>query len=129
AMDALEARAVTALAESLTLQKQAEVRAHEAHEEGAAPPTRRLLREAASEAAREVSMLIRKSPAAAAHSLASQRRLVSDMPEMLSALATAQVTSTTAHSTARSFAPLPPAPSRSGRRPASSETWDDATAA
>src|SRR5699024_9542358 len=139
AMDALEARAVTALAESLTLQKQAEVRAHTAHEEGAAPPTRRLLREAASEAAREVSMLIGKSPAAAAHSLASQRRLVSDMPEMLSALATAQVTSTTAHSTARSFAPLTPAQrleadrELAGRLPdldgAGAETCDDATAA
>lgn len=139
AMDALEARAVTALAESLTLQKQAEVRAREAHEQSEVPPTRRLLREAASEAAREVSMLIGKSPASAAHSLASQRRLVSDMPEMLSALASAQVTSTVAHSTARSFAPLTPAQrleadrELAGRLPdldgAGSETWDDATAA
>ena len=139
AMDALEARAVTAFADSLTLEKQAEARARTAHEEGEAPPSRALLREAASEAAREVSMLIRKSPAAAAHSLASQRRLVADMPEMLTALATAQVTSTVAHATARSFAPLTPAQRHeadrelAGRLPdldgAGCQTWDDATAA
>ena len=143
AMDALEARAVTALADSLTLEKQAEVRAdtaqeETAQEEGETPPTRTLLREAASEAAREVSMLIGKSPAAAAHSLASQRRLVSDMPEMLTALATAQVTSTVAHATARSFAPLSPEQrleadrALGGRLPeldgAGAETWNDATA-
>ena len=139
AMDALEARAVTALAESLTLDKQAEVRAHTAHEESEVPPTRTLLREAASEAAREVSMLIGKSPAAAAYSLASQRRLVSDMPEMLTALATAQITSTVAHATARSFAPLSPEQRLEADRElgcrlpgldaAGAETWDDATAA
>ncbi|MGO1504458.1 MAG: HNH endonuclease [Brachybacterium sp.] len=139
AMDALEARAVTALAESLTLEKQSEARAHSAHEESEVPPTRKLLREAASEAAREVSMLIGKSPASAAHSLASQRRLVSDMPEILTALATAQVTSTVAHATARSFAPLSPEQrleadrELGGRLPdldgAGGETWDDATSA
>ena len=139
AMDALEARAVTAFADSLTLEKQAEARAHAAHEEGEVPPTRKLLREAASEASREVSMLIRKSPASAAHSLASQRRLVSDMPEMLTALASAKVTSTVAHATSRSFAPLSPQQrleadrELAGRLPsldgAGAQTWDDTTAA
>ena len=139
AMDALEARAVVALAESLTLQKQAEARARTAQEADQTPPTKTLLREASREAAREVSMTIKKSPASAAHSLASQRRLVADMPEMLTALATAQVTSTVAHNTSRSFAPLSPIQRAEadrllgGRLPdldgAGSETWNDAAAA
>ncbi|GAA4522037.1 HNH endonuclease [Brachybacterium paraconglomeratum] len=139
ALDALEARAVVALADSLTLQKQAEVRAHAAQEVDQVPPTKKLLREAASEAAREVSMKIGKSPASAAHSLASQRRLVADMPEMLTALADAQITSTVAHRTARSFAPLSSAQRAEadhllGQRlpdldAAGSEAWDDAAAA
>ena len=138
AMDALEARAIVALADSLTLHKQAEARARTAQEADQAPPTAALLREASREAAREVSMVVRKSPAAAAHSLASQRRLVADMPEMLTALATAQVTSTTAHGASRSFAPLSPtqraaADRHLGRRlpdldGAGSETWHAATA-
>lgn len=109
AMDALEARAAVALVESLTLQKQAEARARTAQEADQAPPPKKHLRDASREAAREVSMKIRKSPASAAHSLASQRRLVADMPEMLTALASAQVTSTVAHNASRSFAPLSPA--------------------
>src|SRR5699024_8982614 len=56
AMDALEARAVTALAESLTLQEQAEVRGRDAHEQTEVPPARRLLREAAIAATRDVPM-------------------------------------------------------------------------
>ena len=139
ALDALEARAVVALTDSLTLQKQAEVRARAAQEPDEAAPTKKLLREAAREAAREVSMKIGKSPASAAHSLASQRRLVADMPEMLTALAGAQITSTVAHGTARSFAPLSrtqraEADHLLGRRlpdleGAGSEAWDDAAAA
>src|SRR5699024_7912153 len=136
--DALEARAVVALADSLTLHKQAEARARTAQEADQAPPTAALLREASREAAREVSMVVRKSPAAAAHSLASQRRLVADMPEMLTALATAQVTSTTAHGASRSFAPLSPTQRAAADRHlghrlpdldgAGSETWHAATA-
>ena len=139
AMDALEARAVVALAESLALAKQAEARARTAQEPDQAPPTARVLRQASHEAAREVSMMIRKSPASAAHSLASQRRLVADMPEMFTALATAQVTSTTAHRTARTMAPLSPSRRAEADRllgerlpdldGAGAETWDDATAA
>ncbi|MGO2557984.1 HNH endonuclease [Brachybacterium sp.] len=139
AMDALEARAVVALAESLTLQKQAEARARTAQEADQAPPTKALLREASSEAAREVSMKIKKSPASAAHSLASQRRLVADMPEMLTALASAKVTSTVAHNASRSFAPLSPTQRAEADRllggrladldGAGSETWNDAAAA
>ena len=139
ALDAVEARAVVALADSLTLRKQAEANARVAQEAAEAPPMAALRREAAHEAAREVSMLVGRSPASAAHSLASQRRLVADMPEMLTALATAQVTSTAAHRTARSFAPLPPehrslADRLLGERlpdleGAGSETWDAATAA
>lgn len=139
ALDAIEARAIVALADSLTLQKKAEARAHAAQEADQVPPTKKLLREASREAAREVSMKISKSPASAAHSLASQRRLVADMPEMLAALATAQVTSTVAHGTARSFAPLSPSQRAEADRllgqrlpdldGAGSENWDDATAA
>ncbi|MDN5900930.1 MAG: HNH endonuclease [Brachybacterium sp.] len=139
AVDALEARAVVALAESLTLQKQAEARARTAQEADQAPPTTKLLREATNEATREVSMLIGKSPASAAHSVASQRRLVADMPEMLVALASAQVTSTSAHNTSRAAAPLSPAQRHEmdrllGERlpdldGAGTETWGDATAA
>lgn len=139
AMDALEARTVDALAASLTRQKQAEARARTAQEPDQAPPLKKLLREAAREAAREVSMIMGRSPAAAAHSLASQRRLVADMPEMFTALATAQVTSDVAHATSRSFAPLSPqqraeADSELGRRlpeldAAGGEQWDAARTA
>ncbi|MGP9538450.1 HNH endonuclease [Brachybacterium sp. AOP43-C2-M15] len=139
ALDALEARTVVALAESLTIAKQADARARTAQEADQAPPTEKLLREASREAAREVSMLVHRSPASAAHSLAAQRRLVEDMPEMLTALATAQVTSTVAHATARSFAPLSPtqraeADRLLGRRlpdldGAGGEQWDAARAA
>ena len=84
-------------------------------------------------------MKIGASPASAAHSLASQRRLVADMPEMLTALATAHVTSTVAHRTARSFAPLSSAQRAEADRllgqrlpdldGAGTEAWDDAAAA
>jgi len=137
AMDALEARAVVALAESLTLEKQAVVRARTAQEADQVPPVKQLLREASREAAREVSMLTEKSPASAAHSLASQRRLVGDMPEMFTALATAKVTSTVAHNSSRSLAPLSPTQRTRADRllgerlpdleGAGAETWDDAT--
>lgn len=106
ALDALEARTVVALADSLTLEKKAEAMAHAAQEAEHALPSKKLLREASRAAARDVSMITRRSPASAAHSLASQRRLVEDMCEMYTALATGKVTSDVAHSAARSFAPL-----------------------
>src|SRR5699024_7744086 len=46
--------------------------------------------------------------AAAGRSLASSRRLVESMPEMLTALTTGKITSQTAYDTARSTAPLEP---------------------
>lgn len=106
AMDALEARAVVALADSLALEKKAELWARAAQEADQVPPSKALLREASRSAAREVSMIIGRSPASAAHSVASQRRLVADMPEMFTALATAKVTSDVAHGASRSFSVL-----------------------
>lgn len=139
AIDALETRAVVALADSLTLRRQAEARAQAAHEAGEEPPTSQLMRAASREAAREVSMLTRRSPAFASRSLAARRRLVADMPVMLSALADSQVTTEDAYRTARSFAPLTPAQRREADRllgerlpsldGAGSEEWADARAA
>ena len=73
AIDALETRAVVALADSLTLRRQSEARAHAAQEAGEETPPAQLLRAASREAAREVSMLTRRSPASASRSLASWR--------------------------------------------------------
>ncbi|MEY8656958.1 HNH endonuclease [Brachybacterium paraconglomeratum] len=139
AIDALETRAVVALADSLTLRRQAEARAHAAQEAGEETPPAQLLRAASREAAREVSMLTRRSPASASRSLAARRRLVADMPVMLSALADSQVTAEDAYRTARSFAPLTPAQRRDADRllgerlpyldGAGSEEWADARAA
>ncbi|MCT1908636.1 HNH endonuclease [Brachybacterium paraconglomeratum] len=139
AIDALETRAVVALADSLTLRRQAEARAHAAQESGEEPPPAQLLRAASREAAREVSMLTRRSPASASRSLAARRRLVADMPVMLSALANSQVTTEDAYRTARSFAPLTPGQRREADRllgerlpyldGAGSEEWSDARAA
>ncbi|WP_422115620.1 HNH endonuclease [Brachybacterium sp. UNK5269] len=139
AMDALEARAVVALADSLGLEKKAELMARAAQESDQLPPPKALLREASRSAAREVSMIIGRSPASAAHSLASQRRLVADMPEMFTALATAKVTSDVAHSASRSFSVLSPthradADRLLGQRlpaldAAGAEEWSAATAA
>ena len=139
ALDAFETFAVVALADSLTLRRQAEARAHAAQEAGEEPPPATLLREASREAAREVSMLTRRSPASASRSLAARRRLVADMPEMLSALATSQVTAEDAYRTSRSFAPLTSAQRREADRllgqrlphldGAGSEEWADARAA
>ncbi|WP_246821609.1 HNH endonuclease signature motif containing protein [Brachybacterium sp. HMSC06H03] len=139
AIDALEIRAVVALADSLTLRRQAEARAHAAQESGEEPPPAQLLRAASREAAREVSMLTRRSPASASRSLAARRRLVADMPVMLSAFADSQVTTEDAYRTARSFAPLTPAQRREADRllgerlpyldGAGSEEWADARAA
>lgn len=139
AIDALETRAVVALADSLTLRRQSEARAHAAQEAGEETPPAQLLRAASREAAREVSMLTRRSPASASRSLAARRRLVADMPVMLSALADSQVTTEDAYRTARSFAPLTPAQRREADRllgerlpyldGAGSEEWADARAA
>ena len=139
ALEALEVHAVVALADSLTLRKQAEARADAAQEAGEGPAPASVLRAASREAAREVSLLTRRSPAAASHSLAARRRLVADMPEMLTALADSQVTAADAYRTSRSFAPLTSAQRREadrllGRRlpyldGAGSQEWDDARAA
>ena len=116
ALDAFETFAVVALADSLTLSRQAEARARAAQEAGEEPPPARLLREASREAAREVSMLTRRSPASASRSLAARRRLVADMPVMLTALADSQVTAEDAYRTSRSFAPLTPGQRREADR-------------
>ena len=139
ALEALEAHAVVALADSLTLRKQAEARADAAQEPGEGPAPASVLRAASREAAREVSLLTRRSPAAASHSLAARRRLVADMPEMLTALADCQVTAADAYRTSRSFAPLTSAQRREADRllgqrlpyldGAGSQEWDDARAA
>ena len=139
ALEVLEVHAVVALADSLTLRKQAEARADAAQEAGEGPAPASVLRAASREAAREVSLLTRRSPAAASHSLAARRRLVADMPEMLTALADCQVTAADAYRTSRSFAPLTSAQRREADRllgqrlpyldGAGSQEWDDARAA
>ncbi|MFC7375309.1 HNH endonuclease [Brachybacterium sp. GCM10030267] len=108
ALDALEARAVVALADSLKRDRHAEAAADAANEPGAAPSDRVLDKQAERTAAREVSMVTRRSPSTSGRTVASSRRLVESMPNILEALATAQVSSKAAQATATSVAPLSP---------------------
>lgn len=106
ALDALEARSVVAFAEATRRDHLDAVREQAAHEEDFLPPLERLIRQADGRAARDYSLLTRRSPSAADASLASARRLVGSMPRMLTALAEGQVTSPVAYATATSAAPL-----------------------
>src|SRR5690625_7375571 len=77
-------------------------------EADAVPAQDEIDRTAEKVAGREISMITRRSPSTAGRSLASSRRLVESMPEMLTALTTGKITSQTAYDTARSTAPLEP---------------------
>lgn len=105
-LDAIEARAVVALAEA-TVRDQIHAARHDAaHEDDALPPRERLIRQADATTARDLSFATRRSSSAAKGTVASARRLVESMPRMLSSLANGKVTSAVAHATASASAPL-----------------------
>lgn len=106
ALQALEARAVVGLLESMSRDRRAEATARAAQETASAPSEEVLAEQAERAAAREYSMRTRRSPAGARSSLATCTRLVRDMPRMLVALARGHVTGQVARSAAASTAPL-----------------------
>lgn len=107
-LEALRARTEVALADSYIVRRRAEAMAQAAHEAEAAPSQDKIDRVAEKTAGREISMITRRSPSSAGQSLASSRRLVEGMPEMLTALATGKITTETAYDSARNTAVLEP---------------------
>lgn len=93
-LDALDVRARVIHADALRRERLAEARERAAREEeGAGDPDLEAVAAGAERAAvRDASMILRSSPAQAALSLASARRLVEDMPQMLHALGSGAVT-------------------------------------
>lgn len=108
ALEALRARSEVALADSYIVRRRAEAMAQVAHEADAVPSQDKIDRVAEKTAGREISMITRRSPSSAGRSLASSRRLVEGMPEMLTALATGKITTETAYDSARNTAVLEP---------------------
>lgn len=107
-LKALRARTEVSLADSYIVRRRAEARAQAAHEADAVPSQTKIDQVAEKTASRDISMITRSSPSSAGRSLASSRRLVESMPEMLTALTTGKVTSETAYDSARSTAVLDP---------------------
>ena len=108
ALEGARARTEVALADSHVVRHRAAAMAQAAQEADAVPAQDEIDRTAEKVAGREISMIMRRSPSTAGRSLASSRRLVESMPEMLTALTTGKITSQTAYDTARSTAPLEP---------------------
>lgn len=105
-LDALEARAVVALAEATRRDQIRAARDDAAHEDEFLPPIDRLNRLADGRTRRDYSLMTRRSPSAAERSLSSARRMVRSMPRMLSALGTGKVTAQVAYATASAMEPL-----------------------
>lgn len=105
-LDALEARAVVALAEATRRDQIRAERNDAAHEDEFLPPIDRLNRLADGRTRRDYSLMTRRSPSAAERSLASARRMVRSMPRMLCALGTGKVTAQVAYATASAMEPL-----------------------
>lgn len=108
AMDALEARAVVDLADAFRREARAEALADAAQDSDTAIPVEETDEQSERTAARELSMITRRSPAAAGRSVGSCRRLVESMPQMFHALLSGKVAADVVHSTANSLAPLAP---------------------
>lgn len=108
ALEALEVRAVVGLAEATRRQMHAAAQAEAAQEAESAAPAPELDQRAERAAAREFSMITRRSPSGAGRTLGACTRMVESMPEMLRALATGQVDAENIHSAAASLAPLSP---------------------
>lgn len=105
-LDALEARAVVALAEATTRDQVQAARDDAAHENSFLPPLDRLIRQADARTARDVSLATRRSPSTTKRTLTSARRLVGAMPRMLQSLAGGKVTATVAYAIASATGPL-----------------------
>lgn len=113
AVDALEARAAVAFADR-TRQDTLEA-ARDADPDGdeqAAGSDAALLKRADAVTRRDLSLLTRRSPAAAGSTLAGARRLVETMPEMLGMLATGHLRSRDAYGISTASAALDPAQRR-----------------
>ncbi|WP_232820172.1 DUF222 domain-containing protein [Brachybacterium sp. YJGR34] len=106
ALEAIETRAVVALAAATRRDLTLAARDESAHEDAQLPSLDRLHRRADGRTARDYSLLTRRSPAAAGRTLASARRLVGSMPRMLASLAAGAVTGEVAYATASTAAPL-----------------------
>lgn len=107
ALEAIDAGALVALADATKRDLHAE-ELDDAGQEAGAVDEAKLARRARRSAAREVSMIARRSPSATGRTLTSCTRLVTSMPGMLGALARGQVTGRTAHATATSTGALTP---------------------
>ncbi|ATG51189.1 HNH endonuclease [Brachybacterium vulturis] len=105
-LDALEARAVVALAEATRRDQIRAARDDAAHEDEFLPSHDRLNRLADGRTRRDYSLTTRRSPSAAERSLASARRMVRSMPRMLCALGTGKVTAQVAYAAASAMEPL-----------------------
>ncbi|GAA1314394.1 MAG: DUF222 domain-containing protein [Brachybacterium tyrofermentans] len=108
ALEALEARAIVSLAESIRRETHAQEAANAAQEITAMAPEAILDKRAERAATREISMITHRSPSGAGRTLGSCRRMVESMPEMFEAIVTGQVTFEKVHSAAASVAPLSP---------------------
>ncbi|GAA4522808.1 hypothetical protein GCM10023160_11870 [Brachybacterium paraconglomeratum] len=105
-LDALEARAVVALAEATSRDQVQAARDDAAHENAHLPPLDRLIRQADARTARDFSLVTRRSPSTTKKTLTSAQRLVGAMPRMLQALAGGKITATVAYATASATGPL-----------------------
>lgn len=106
AQDALEARTVVALAEVTRRDRLAEARDEAAQEDSAVRSSTILDKQADGRTRRDLSLIARCSPSAAGSSLASARRLVASMPNMLTAMAERKVSSRAAYAVAGSVSVL-----------------------
>ncbi|MGP9682371.1 HNH endonuclease [Brachybacterium sp. AOP3-A1-3] len=106
AQDALEARTVVALAEVTRRDRLAEARDEAAQEDAAVRSSTLLDKQADGRTRRDLSLITRCSPSAAGSSLASARRLVASMPNMLTAMAERKVSSRAAYAVAGSVSVL-----------------------
>ncbi|WP_193103727.1 HNH endonuclease [Brachybacterium sp. FME24] len=100
AQDALEAHTVVALAEVTRREQAGAARNAAAHEDAAVPSSSVLDKHADGIARRDLSLIARCSPSAAGSSLASARRLVLSMPNMVTALATRKIPAQVAYAVA-----------------------------
>lgn len=106
AQDALEARTVVALAEVTRRDRLAEARDEAAQEDSALSSSTVLDKQADGRTRRDLSLVTRCSPSAAGSSLASARRLVASMPNMLTAMAERKVSARAAYAVAGSVSVL-----------------------
>jgi len=108
ALDSLEARAVIALQETTRRERWEQARDDAAHEDAATPSRSRIEKEADGSTVTDISLITRRSPHMAGRTLASARRLVETLPQIMSALAAGQIGGDAAYAVADASAVLEP---------------------